>query len=117
MFEHYNCQQDAYDGHEGLHPNDEQDKKALANAINTSSVHSFMDTQASVDIAAQRLKDMAVASMETMLQSQPKFLLFLCWIYLPDFVIFDYDLPAACTADETLAAIVQQTKKCPKVTC
>ena len=111
MFEHYNCQQDAYDDHEGLHPNDERDKEAMANSINPSSVHSFMDTQASVDIAAQRLKHMAMVSMETMLQSQPKLLLRLCWIYLPDFVIFEYDLPAACKEDKTLAVIVQQTQK------
>ena len=111
MLEHYNCQQDAYDDHEGLHPNDERDKNALVKAINTSSAHSFIDTQASVDIATQRLKDMDMASMETMLQSEPTMLLRLCWIYLPDFVIFEYDLPAACKEDKTLAAIVQQTQK------
>ena len=113
MFEHHNCQQDAYDDREGLHPNNEQDKNAMVNSINTSfaSVLSFVDTQASVDIAAQRLKDMAMASMETMLQSEPNLLLRLCWIYLPDFVIFEYDLPAACKEDKTLAATVQQTRK------
>ena len=92
-------------------PNDERDKNALVKAINTSSAHSFIDTQASVDIATQRLKDMDMASMETMLQSEPTMLLRLCWIYLPDFVIFEYDLPAACKEDKTLAAIVQQTQK------
>ena len=111
MFAHHNCQQDAYDNREGLHPNDQQDKNTMVNSINTSSVHSFMDTQASVDIAAQRLKDMAMASMETMLQSEPNVLLRLCWIYLPDFVIFEYDLPAACKEDKTLAATMQQTRK------
>ncbi len=115
MFEHHNCQQDAYDDREGLHPNNEQDKNAMVNSINTSfaSVLSFVDTQASVDIAAQRLKDMAMASMETMLQSEPNLLLRLCWIYLPDFVIFEYDLPAAYKEDKTLAATVQQTRKWP----
>ena len=113
MFEHRNCQQDRYDDHQGLHPNDEQDKNSMVTSINTSSasVLSFVDTQVSVDIAAQRLKDMTMASMETMLQSEPKMLLRLCWIYLPDFVIFEYDLPAACKEDKTLAAIVQQTQK------
>jgi len=87
---------DAFDDSLGLHPNDVTDKLAMEKVLGVPLDDVTLAPQESEVISLAESTDMN-AIVLALRQNSARYLNALCWLLLPDFVAFGYELPLECS--------------------
>jgi len=112
MFHDAHCDHPgSFDTAIGLHPNDPKDRSSMEALIWPPQEYQpfVLASTDEVTSAATSLQRREVASMQEVLtKTSALHLRTLCWIYLPDFVVFRYEPPQLCQEEPALREILQQ---------
>lgn len=98
-----------YNNSLGQHPTDEKERKAmtdmLESAANNDTAQFLVRDRDNMTASSNHLQNV-------LLKKDFAFLRAFCWISLPDYVMFEYDLPKHCNDPEMLQ-VIELTKKPP----
>jgi len=95
----------------GQHPTDEKERKAMTDMLESVNNAKFLVKDRNRD---NMTKSSKVHLRNVLLKQDFAFLRAFCWISLPDYVMFEYDLPKQCN-DPSMLKVIEMAKKIPLI--